>query len=326
MIDEPNWDEHFNGWVDYWGELFRYDDIVNALPATSVVYGFENISVSGNGREEYRIGKGGAVFGFCAQGGCWVGDASVKWRLRAGFWFCLPDGATISLIPDEPTRLVAIQRLDFVGLRAMGGPIEARGRLRYIDRCTDTLLMPPPLKGDPCLNHLHFPPSIDQTEHTHPSLRAGIVAAGAGWCETPSSHDPLGVEKVQTPLVTGMIFSIPVDGRHNFLTGPADRMDIIAYHPDSDWGPTHDEHPMVNRTLVGGEKIDNTTGVHLEADFVIGDRRPGLLGPVPLVEVLADWPDGFEPLPGSTPNPDGSYTHPGTGELMVEVDALDVEP
>jgi hypothetical protein len=25
---------------------------------------------------------------------------------------------------------------------------------------------------------------------------------------------------------------------------------VIAYHPDSDFGPTHENHPMVNRTIV----------------------------------------------------------------------------
>jgi hypothetical protein len=46
-------------------------------------------------------------------------------------------------------------------------------------------------------------------------------------------------------------------------------MDVVPYHPDSDWGPTHEEHPMVNRTLVGGQKIDNTKGVHATADVLM---------------------------------------------------------
>ena len=25
---------------------------------------------------------------------------------------------------------------------------------------------------------------------------------------------------------------------------------VIAYHPDSDFGPTHERHPMINRTIV----------------------------------------------------------------------------
>ena len=53
----------------------------------------------------------------------------------------------------------------------IGGEIEDKGRLRYIDGCTDSLLIPPVKKGDPCLNHLHFPKNITQTPHTHPSHR-----------------------------------------------------------------------------------------------------------------------------------------------------------
>ena len=43
-------------------------------------------------------------------------------------------------------------------------------------------------------------------------------------------------------------------------------MDVIAYHPDSDWGPTDETHPMVNRTFVEGQKIDNTVGIHTSAE------------------------------------------------------------
>jgi hypothetical protein len=27
---------------------------------------------------------------------------------------------------------------------------------------------------------------------------------------------------------------------------------VVAYHPESDYGPTHEAHPMINRTMVGG--------------------------------------------------------------------------
>jgi hypothetical protein len=46
---------------------------------------------------------------------------------------------------------------------ALGGPCEAFGRLRYIDGCSDSLLVGPAVRGDPCLNHLHFPPGVSQT-------------------------------------------------------------------------------------------------------------------------------------------------------------------
>lgn len=145
----------------------------------------------------------------------------------------------------------------------IGGPIENEGRLNYIDGCTDSLLIPPVKLGDPCFNHLHFPTNIDQTQHTHPSHRIGIVAKGEGKCITPFGN---------LPLTTGMIFIIkewdgksygtgldgkeyPV-GQHAFETRE-NTMDVIAFHPDSDFGATDIFHPMINRTIVDGKPASN---------------------------------------------------------------------
>jgi hypothetical protein len=103
------------------------------------------------------------------------------------------------------------------------------------------------MKGTSCLNHLHFPRNIHQTLHTHPSVRIGIVANGEGLCHTPYGD---------IPLVKNNPFAIlPADGRssgeHCFFTSQ-DIMDVIAYHPDSDFGPEHENHPMINRTFVDG--------------------------------------------------------------------------
>ena len=38
---------------------------------------------------------------------------------------------------------------------------------------------------------------------------------------------------------------------HSFFTR-GEALDVLAWHPDSDFGPTHDHHPMVNRTMVDG--------------------------------------------------------------------------
>ena len=62
----------------------------------------------------------------------------------------------------------------YTGLFHLGGPLEREGRLRYIDGCSDTLLVSPPRRGDPCLNHLHGPPGTRQSPHTHPSARVGV--------------------------------------------------------------------------------------------------------------------------------------------------------
>ena len=141
-------------------------------------------------------------------------------------------------------------RLGYKGTFMIGGPIERQGRLLYIDGCSDSLLIPPVIKGDPCLNYLHFPPHISQTRHTHPSIRVGVVAGGRGRCVVPSNEDGSGSD-VTIPLTPGNIFIIPTDGQHSFFTDDSE-MDVIAYHPDSDTGPTHDDHPMINRTIVDG--------------------------------------------------------------------------
>ena len=125
----------------------------------------------------------------------------------------------------------------------MGGPIEERGRLKYIDGCTDSLLLSPTKCGNPCFNALYFPPSINQTTHTHPSLRVGLVVSGQGECITP--------EKV-IPLEAGLAFVIETDGVHSFRTFDDSGMVVVAYHPDSDFGPRDEDHPMINRTIVGG--------------------------------------------------------------------------
>jgi hypothetical protein len=153
---------------------------------------------------------------------------------------------------------IIVERLNFAGMFVLGGPVEHTGRLKYIDGCTDSLLIPPVKFGDACLNHLHFPRGIDQTMHTHPSMRIGLVTKGHGECVTPFGN---------IPLFPGQIFiihqedgsrSTGIDGKdypvgsHSFKTFGGEGMDVIAYHPDSDFGPKDEEHPMINRTIVNG--------------------------------------------------------------------------
>lgn len=124
----------------------------------------------------------------------------------------------------------------------LGGPIEPRGRLRYIDGCTDSLIIPPWRRGEACLNLLHIPPGVEQTMHTHPSDRIGVVVSGRGQCVAPDGT---------TDLKRGMIWRIPADGLHRFRTD-GEALQIVAWHPDSDFGPTDDDHPMLNKSFVGG--------------------------------------------------------------------------
>jgi quercetin dioxygenase-like cupin family protein len=177
---------------------------------------------------------GGTVFGCLAQPTTVQMDGD-DFLLRADCWFVAPEGALV-----KGGRGLAIVVPGYHGLRQLGGPLEATGRLRYMDGCSDTVLVAPPRRGEPCLNHLHVPPFTRQTTHTHPSLRIGLVARGHGTCLTPEGAQPL------RPHVAWII---PPGLRHAFHTA-TEALDVIAWHPDSDVGPTDDDHPMRNRTLL----------------------------------------------------------------------------
>lgn len=177
----------------------------------------------------------GTHFGFVYDGTADVNGMT----LAAGMYFAVPG----------PLRVcggqgLVVTREGYRGFFHVGGPVEETGRLRYIDGCTDSLLIPPVLLGDPCLNLLHIPPHTRQSAHTHPSIRVGLIVSGRGTCVTPHlNHN----------LRPGLAFVIPAGATHSFHTiGEALR--VIAYHPDSDFGPTHECHPMVNRTILPTEK------------------------------------------------------------------------
>lgn len=153
---------------------------------------------------------------------------------------------------------IVISREEWLGFPYIIGPIERSGRLLYIDGCTDSLLIPPIRMGDPCLNLLYFPPGIDQTAHTHPSDRIGLILSGHGLCHAMNRRG----EIEQIDLLPGMIFCIHTDGFHKFSTPFGEELRVLAYHPESDFGPTDEAHPMINRTMVGGISASKIPGIH----------------------------------------------------------------
>ena len=183
-----------------------------------------------------------AFFGFVVDGPAILTSESGAFRLQSGMYFSASGKVTI-----QGGRGIIMERHGHSAFFTLGGPVEAKGRLKYIDGCTDSLLVSPIKMGDPCLNLLYFPPGIDQTSHTHPSDRIGCVFSGRGECVTPE-----GV----IPLEPGVIFRIPAEGHHKFRTTDSE-MRVIAYHPDSDFGPTDQVHPMINRTIVDGVSASN---------------------------------------------------------------------
>lgn len=183
--------------------------------------------------------KDQSSWGFISSGASKLITKSGDFTIQAGMYFSANGAITLS---GSGAGLLVTQTGQDAFFH-LGGPIEEKGRLRYIDGCTDSLLIPPVIQGDACLNLLHIPPHTFQSQHTHPSLRAGIIVSGSGECITPEgSHH----------LYPGLAFVIPAEGQHSFKT-TKEALRVIAFHPDSDFGPTHEQHPMLNRTYLTHE-------------------------------------------------------------------------
>ncbi|MCA9514276.1 MAG: cupin domain-containing protein [Myxococcales bacterium] len=206
--------------------------------------------LAGWGGGTLALEAGATHFGYVVSGVARVDAPAGRFELGEGMFFALPGEGRVA----GGLGLV-ISQGGFAGLFQIGGPIEARGRLRYIDGGTDTLIVPPPVLGDPCLNLLHLPPGTRQTMHAHPSLRAGVIARGHGRCVTPGGA---------RALAPGDAFVIPDGADHCFHTD-GEALTVIAFHPDSDSGPSHEDHPMLNRTLVGGESAARRPEIHTRA-------------------------------------------------------------
>ena len=179
-----------------------------------------NASDEAAARRSWRNAEEGlSVYGFVTEGPATLtrlGATRFECTLDTGMYFACPGGCEVrggagilSLAPDGPA---GVHRALF----SLGGPVAAgTGRLPYIDGCTDTLLLSPPRRGAPCLNHLHFPPAVKQTRHTHPSGRTGVVIAGEGVCVVGGAG---GGEERRVPLRPGTAFVIPTDLPHAFET------------------------------------------------------------------------------------------------------------
>jgi quercetin dioxygenase-like cupin family protein len=179
----------------------------------------------------------GTHYGYVFRGPTTLRCEVGEFTLATGMYFAVPDVAEL-----RGGQGLLVTHRGHRGLRSLGGPLEPAGRLRYIDGCTDTLLLAPATRGDPCVSVLYFPPHTRQTAHTHPSVRVGVVASGSGACVLPGAR---------VPLRPGLAFVIAAGALHSFATAD-DPLVVVAYHPDSDHGPTHADHPMINRTFIDG--------------------------------------------------------------------------
>ena len=221
------------------------------IDMTETMYPTKLISISDDYDLEPMVGN---IYGFVTKGSFVIntGKNDRKWNVQEGDFFSLKtniDEMTETFQVQDDSQMFWIVRYGFQGIN-MIGESEKRGRLSYIDGCTDSLLVMPPRLGDPWLNYLHFPMGIDQTQHLHPSIRMGIVIGGKG----EAFQKPDGKQKGwEEDLSKGMMFCLEEGEIHSFRTAE-NYMDIIAYHPDSDFGPSDTNHPMLNRTYINHGK------------------------------------------------------------------------
>jgi mannose-6-phosphate isomerase-like protein (cupin superfamily) len=74
-----------------------------------------------------------------------------------------------------------------------------------------------------------------------------MIVEGSGECETPEAN---------IPMQPGQIILIPAYCIHKFRT-IENKLTVICFHPDSDTGFTHVNHPMLMRTFVAGTSASN---------------------------------------------------------------------
>lgn len=195
-------------------------------------------------QDEVEIGNDfGSTYGYVLNGSTIIEANGQNWSVEAKNYFAF--NGKISFKNSESLQVWTVTRIGYKAMPVMG-QVESNGRLSYIDGCSDSVLVSMARMGDPVLNYLHFPTGILQTQHTHPSIRMGVVIGGAGdaFQEKGNYHD--GWSK---PLTKGCMFMLTEQELHSFKTSDS-FMDIIAFHPDSDTGPTDENHSMINRTYI----------------------------------------------------------------------------
>lgn len=177
-----------------------------------------------------------------SNNGCFVlsKDSSLKSESISG------NGCFGAYIKDDFEVTGNAITIEFVGLNFNKNIISkilagTPGDLSYIDGCSNSVIVPPPRNGDPCLNYLYFPPGIMQTRHTHPSIRLGYVLSGKGKAHLPNKD---------VDLNAGDVFLLERHALHNFSTSSNESMSLVVFHPDSESGPTDEFNPMKSRTYI----------------------------------------------------------------------------
>jgi quercetin dioxygenase-like cupin family protein len=204
-----------------------YDQSKGMYP--SRCYGYDGSKLLEVGTEASTL------YGYVQEGEIKLSTEGQTWRVKEGYYFSTVGITSIS----GSGKAVVIERIGYQGVFQIGGPIEEKGRLAYIDGCSDSVLIHPARLGDPSFNMLTFPTNTRQTMHIHPTVRMGVVAKGEGRCVTRNR---------EIPLFPGAVFILEEMEQHCFYTSDSS-MTVITYHPDSESGPTDETHSMLKNTI-----------------------------------------------------------------------------
>ena len=134
----------------------------NFIPFTDSALPFEmkhedqlvTISIWRGGKLEVSTNKDQSTWGFISAGSALLTTKSGNFSIQEGMYFSAKEEVTLS----GKGEGLFITKTGQNAFFHLGGPIEEKGRLHYIDGCTDSLLVPPVIRGDACLNLLHIPP------------------------------------------------------------------------------------------------------------------------------------------------------------------------
>lgn len=205
------------------------------IDMTDTMYPSMSYKIISN-NEIFKIPDFSTIYGIVLDGKVLAYNG--KKEINKHEYFCLTSHQKEIIVQGHVQIFV---RHGFKGQNTVGGPVEESGRLCYIDNCSDTLLIYPPRSGDSSMSLLSFPPNIVQRFHTHPSIRLGVIIRGKGFAETTDG---------KFTLEPGVAFCVKEREIHRFVTEDSN-LDAISFHPDGDWGPTDDNHTLLNRTYGG---------------------------------------------------------------------------
>lgn len=212
--------------------LFVNSSASGTIDMTDTMYPSSSHKIVGT--EVFEVPAFSTAYGIVVNGSAKIGNKC----LSEQEYFCVT-GKNAAIEIDGHTQIFV--RHGFKGQNVVGGPLEESGRLCYIDNCSDTILVYPPRFGDPSISLLSFPPGITQRFHTHPSIRLGVIIRGRGYAETKNG---------KYFLEPGIAFCVKEREVHRFVTEDSG-LDAISFHPDGEWGPTDENHTLLNRTYEG---------------------------------------------------------------------------